>query len=100
MTPKFTKHLILSLLLDDLIHAKLLAGLAALNFKPDDYYIDLADKIITLLGFRGKRNELAYEYYMERRKQSQGVNLSDGNKEMQKLAELIYKELRELKRKG
>lgn len=42
MTSKITKHLILSLLLDDLIHARLLYGLAALNLKPDDYHTDLA----------------------------------------------------------
>ncbi len=97
MTLKTSKNLLLSLLLDDLVHAKLLLGLAALNLKPDDYHIDLADKIIALMGFRGKRNELVYEYYLERRKQSAAIDLSDGNERMKKLAAVIYMELLQLK---
>lgn len=88
-----SKSLILSLLLDDLIYARLLYGLAALNLKPEDYYIDLGDKVILLMGFRGKRNKQAYEYYLERRKLAQTVSLADGNADMQKLALCIYKEL-------
>ena len=94
---KNPKKLILSLLLDDLIHAKLLDGLAALNLQPGDYSIDLADKVIMLMGFRGKQNILVYEYYLNRRAHAGAINTSNGNAEMKEFAALIYKELLQFK---
>ena len=100
MKLKNKKAFILSLLLDDLVHAKLLYGLSALNLKPEDYSIDLGDKVIMLMGFRGRQNELVYEYYLNRRTGVEDINMSGGNTEMREFAALIYKELQKFKKKG
>lgn len=52
------------------------------------------------MGFRGRRNEQAYEYYLERRRQAAAINLGNGNEDMKKLAALIYRELLQLERNG
>lgn len=96
---KNPKKLILSLLLDDLVHNKLLYGLAALNLEADKYSVDLGDKVVMLMGFRGKQNELVYEYYLNRREECRLVDLSKGNAGMKALATTIYKELLQFKRK-
>ena len=93
MTLKNKKQLIISLILDDLIHTRLIEGLKALGFTQEWYCLELSDTVIGLMGFRGRQNELMYEYYLERRAQAQLIDLSDGNAEMQKLATSIYREL-------
>lgn len=90
MKPKAHKNLILSLLLDDLVYTRLIEGLTALNLQPQDYSLDLGDKVIKLMGFRGKQNEVVYEYYLSRREQVQFIDLSRGNAEMKALAANIY----------
>lgn len=97
MKPLTHKKFILSLLLDDLVHNKLLYGLAAIDLEGDKYSVDLGDKVIMLMGFRGKQNELVYEYYLTRREECKSINLSQGNAQMKALAADIYKELRQFK---
>lgn len=94
MKLKKRRKVIISLILDDLIHAKLLEGLKALCLQPEDYYIDVGDKVIKFMGFKGSRNELIYEHYLNLRKRARLVDLSKGNQNMKTLATEIYQELR------
>lgn len=92
MKPK-TKTLILSLILDDLIHAKLLSGLQSLGLPTDDYTTDLSSTILELMQFEGELNDQVFLRYLELRKRARLVDLSTGNFGMRALAGDIYEAL-------
>jgi hypothetical protein len=94
MKSKYAKKLIVSLIVDDLIHAKLVEGLIALNLKAEDYYLNLSDTIINLMGFKGQLNETMFEYYLDLQKRARYVDNAYNNAEFKKLALQMYEELK------
>jgi hypothetical protein len=65
-----------------------------LGLKAEDYFLNLSDTIIYLMGFKGKRNEQLFEYYLDLLKQAKFVNNADDNRGFKRLAVKIYQELR------
>lgn len=93
MKAKRREKLIISLIEDDLIHSKLVEGLIELGLKAEDYFLNLSDTIICLMGFEGKRNEQLFEYYLDLLKQAKYVENSENNNGFKKLAAIIYHNL-------
>jgi hypothetical protein len=84
-----------SMILDDLIYTKLVMGLYRLNLQPDNYFIDIGDKVIKLMGFKDReQNEVVYNYYQRLLGRSKYISLEGGNAKMRELAEEIYEELK------
>lgn len=94
MKAKSLKKLIVSLIADDLIHHKLINGLISLNLDAGQYYANIGDKVICLMGYTNpQQNQLAYERYLQLLKKGKRISLKENNNAMQKLAEEIYAEL-------
>jgi len=93
MKAKIKQELIISLIQDDLIHAKLVYGMIDLGLRTDGYFMDLSNTIITLMGFTGIQNEEAFMHYLDRQKQVKYIDISTGSRAIQTLAYDIYCEL-------
>ena len=88
------KKLILSLIKDDLINAKLVHGLNEMGLIADPYFLQLSDTVFKLMGFKeGKKSDRAFERYMDLSKKATQVDISLSHKPMEKLALKIYKEI-------
>lgn len=94
MKTKSRKHLIILLITDDLIHAKLMDGLSDLGLVPDNYSLNLSATIIKAMGFKGDQNSYVFEYYLSLLKRAKFIDNSRGNKEFAQLARQIYDNLR------
>ncbi|MBK7442040.1 MAG: hypothetical protein IPI65_11005 [Bacteroidetes bacterium] len=66
MKAKNKKKLILSLIKDDLINAKLVNGLNEIGLNADNYSLHLSDTIFNLMRFEdNEETETTFERYME-----------------------------------
>lgn len=94
MKAKNKEKLILSLIKDDLINAKLINGLNEAGLNADNYCLHLSDTIFKLMGFEDDEEaETIYERYMELSRRAMFVNISHSNKPMEVLALQIYTEI-------
>ncbi|WEK35434.1 MAG: hypothetical protein P0Y53_23325 [Candidatus Pseudobacter hemicellulosilyticus] len=92
MAPK--KLLVTSLIRDDLTNAKLLFNLHQMGLNTSDYYLQLSDAILHLMGF--KNDNYADEVYQEYRHLSEIVlhqELSSFNKSLNATADKLYNHL-------
>jgi hypothetical protein len=88
------KKLILSLIKDDLIHAKLLYSFEKLGFYSDCYSLHLSSTIFELMGYKNNNeSELVFERYLELTEKAALIDITQSNKPMEKLALEIYTEL-------
>jgi hypothetical protein len=87
------KHLIISLIRDDLVIEKLLEGLERLGFDTLDYNLYVSDNIFKLLGFPDDdSSEDDFLHYMEERKKAVHLNIKS-LKLFDDLAKEIYWDL-------
>lgn len=94
MKAKNKEKLILSLIKDDLINAKLINGLNEAGLIADTYCLHLSDTIFKLMGFEdNEETETVFERYMELSKRAMYVDITYSNKPMEVLALQIYTEI-------
>jgi len=94
MKAKTKQELIISLIHDDLIHAKLIYGMNDLGLSTEGYFIDLGNTIIKLMGFTNTQNEQVFMHYLDLQKQAKFVAIIAGSNAMHQLAQDIYHELK------
>ena len=88
------KKLILSLIKDHLINAKLVNGLNEMGLNADNYFLNLSDTIFSLMGYEDNEEaEPIFERYMELSKRAMFIDISQSNKALDDLALQIYIEL-------
>lgn len=92
MKTDMKREWIISLLMDDLIHNKLIDGLIASGLNSEIYCIDNASLAISMMGFKGDDNEWAYKQYLKRQAQTRFLVLPDDREEFRKLAMEFYEE--------
>lgn len=98
MKAKNKKKLIISLIKDDLINAKLVNSLNEIGLRADDYFLHLSDTIFKLMGFEdNEETETIYERYIELSKRALFVDISQSNEPMEDLAVQIYTEIKSRK---
>lgn len=96
------KQLILSLIKDDLINAKLISGLENLGIDAELYLLGISDSIFVLMGIdNSKKGEKLFEYYLELRDNKLNqINLKETYSELDGLASKIYNNLKNRIRKN
>lgn len=89
------KDLLISLIKDDLVYARLLNGLADLGFDTTDYYLNLNDAVFHLAGFsREQVTEELREWYFSRLERAQSLTVPPRSCPMfETMASGIYREL-------
>jgi hypothetical protein len=89
------KELILSLIQDNLVNLKLVAGLNSLGLIADDYYLNLGDTVFKLMGFKSsEQSDLIFEkVFMSISETIAEINFSDSKDEVIRLSMKIYDEL-------
>lgn len=88
------KKLILSLIKDHLINAKLVNGLNEMGLNADNYFLHLSDTIFSLMGYEDNdETEQIFERYMELSKRAMFIDISQSHKPLDDLAFQIYIEL-------
>jgi hypothetical protein len=71
------KATIISLIKDDLIHAKLVNGLIDIGLDATNYHLYLGETILELMGFKDDRyGDRIFEVYLDLRKKVNSINLS------------------------
>jgi hypothetical protein len=95
MKVKNKEKLILSLIRDDLINAKLIHCLSEAGLNADNYLLHLSDTIFNLMGFEDHvQTAPIYERYNELSKRAMFVDISESYQPMEDLALQIYTEMR------
>ena len=92
-------NLILSLIKDDLVNNKLVAGLNNLGLSAGDYHLQLSETILTMIGLDTEDDSIN-DLYFQLTQQSESIDLSNiGTREQQlnKMAQSIYSELSQRK---
>lgn len=93
------KKLILSLIKDDLIHLKILYSLEKLGFYSDCYCLHLSSTVFELMGYKSsKKSDKMFNKYLKLSEKVLLVDITDSNRQMEKLALEIYEEV-SIKRK-
>jgi hypothetical protein len=88
------KKLILSLIKNHLINAKLVNCLNEMGLNADNYFLHLSDTIFTLIGYKDDDDtEQIFERYMELSKRAMFIDISQSHKSLEDLALQIYIEL-------
>ena len=88
------KELILSLIKDDLINAKLVNGLTEIGLNAETYFLHLSDTVFKLMGFKdNEETETIFELYVELAKKASFVDISQSHKPMAELALEVYVEI-------
>lgn len=91
MHPKKKKQLILSLIKDDLISAKLLRGLSKAGLDADRYCLFLSGTIFDLLGFPNtEKSDEIFSEYIKLTEQSDNVDIRETPNTLDGLANEIY----------
>ena len=91
MTPAAKKKLILSLIKDNLINAKLVNGLNALGLNTGSYFLHLGSTIFELMGYEdNKHSDAVYEHYLKLSEKAGYIDISKGDHAMDPLAMEIY----------
>lgn len=100
MKAKNRKKLIISLIQDDLIHAKLIEGLEELGLSCENYMLNLSDTIIELMDFKQAQNEFIFEHYLDQLKRTRFIDNKKNNAAFKKLANEIYNNLQAVSHRG
>jgi hypothetical protein len=88
------KELILSLIQDDLINAKLVYGLGDLGLNAEEYLLHLSSTVFRFMGLENNRNvETITECYIKLTEQAKAIDITGARTRLEKLAEKIYQEL-------
>ena len=89
------EHLLLSLIKDDLVHARLLNGLMELGFDTTDYYLNLNEAVFAIAGLNKEHitDELR-EWYFRHIERAQFLQIPPrAAPEIDTIAQTIYAEL-------
>ncbi len=98
MKLKNKNKFITSLILDDLINTKLVNALMSLDLDADQYYTNIGDKVMTLMGYTNQtQNEHVHTYYVGLLNKSKHISLKNNYNNMHQLAKQIYEELKKQK---
>ncbi|MES2619680.1 MAG: hypothetical protein V4615_02430 [Bacteroidota bacterium] len=97
MEKEALKKLVIGMIVDDLVHNKLIHGLMALEIEAGYYSIDLSEKVIALLGFTEEQNEFVAEYYNRLMEGGSRISVNGNIHEMRELANKVYDDLLRLK---
>jgi hypothetical protein len=98
MTANNNHKLIQSLIKDDLINSKLVAGLNDLGLDAGAYFLHLTETIFELLEIpAGKDSDQIFEYYLEEMKRVKAIDLSKSYGELEELTAEIFEQLVEMK---
>lgn len=98
MKLKNKNKFITSLILDDLINNKLVNALMSLDLEAEQYYTNIGDKVMTLMGYTNRaQNEQMHTHYVSLLNRGKDISLKDNYKDMHKLAKQIYRELKKQK---
>lgn len=88
------EKLILKLIQANLTNEKLVLGLIDLHINdPAIYCVDLADSVLSLIGFTDLQAAFIHEYYELQMSRSRLVSLENGILGMKSLTEKVYEEL-------
>lgn len=83
------QHMILSLITDDLIFARLLDAMVAFGMDPHNFQPNLPHTIIELMGFKHAEADFLFIYYLDLRREA--ILLSSCNRnELKHHARIIY----------
>lgn len=94
MKAKNNKKLILSLIRDDLINAKLVNRLNEMGLNADSYFLNLSYTVFKLIGYEDNaETEEVFRRYMELARRAMFVDISQSHKPMNDLALEIYTEI-------
>ena len=96
MKIKRKKELLVSLILDDLVHARLIDGLMALGMPAAFYAHDVPFAVMELMGFNEEQQHQIFPSYRLWQEEARCIDISKGNFQMRHLAERIYKMLEKL----
>jgi hypothetical protein len=91
------KELLVSLILDDLVHARLVHGLLAMGLPADYYAHDVPFAVMELMGFDEEQQHDLFPRYRLWQDQARHIDISKGNAHMRYLAERIYEMLGKVK---
>lgn len=91
------KELLVSLILDDLVHARLVDGLMALGMPAAFYAHDVPFAVMELMGFSEEEQHQIFPGYRVWQEEARRIDISKGNFQMRNLAERIYEMLRKIK---
>lgn len=97
MQNTYNKELIISLIKDDLINAKLISSLNNMGIDAELYLLGISDAIFILMGIEDdKKGEELFEFYLELRdKQLENVDVVNKSQEMlYNLSLKIYMEVK------
>ncbi|MBA4239585.1 MAG: hypothetical protein C0448_02575 [Sphingobacteriaceae bacterium] len=88
------KKLVLSLIKDDLIHAKLIYGLNEVGLNASNYFLHLSDTIFDLLGYEdNEETERIFRQYIKLSKSALFLDITKSHKALDNLVLKIYREL-------
>ncbi|MES2628311.1 MAG: hypothetical protein V4616_05010 [Bacteroidota bacterium] len=88
------QHLILSLLQANLTNEKLLLGLSDLHLSDQGTFsVDMAEAVLSLIGFEDPRQEFVNEYYALQMARVREVSVESGVRGIRILAETVYNDL-------
>lgn len=91
MNTTINKAVIISLIRDDLVNAKLANGLIAIDLDASHYQLHLGNTIFTLMGFKEDRySDSIYELYLELGKKATQYNISTSPEAFDELALEIF----------
>lgn len=91
------KELLVSLILDDLVHARLVDGLMALGMPAAFYAHDVPFAVMELMGFNEEQQHQIFPSYRLWQEEARWIDISKGNFQMRHLAERIYEMLEKIK---
>ncbi|MES2379463.1 MAG: hypothetical protein V4538_00375 [Bacteroidota bacterium] len=98
MKLKNKNKFIASLILDDLINTKLVNVLMSLDLEAEQYYTNIGDKVMTLMGYTNRaQNEQVHTYYVGLLNRGKYISLKNNYNDMKQLAKEIYKDLKKQK---
>ncbi|MFN4316392.1 MAG: hypothetical protein ACK4E0_19065 [Chitinophagaceae bacterium] len=90
------KELLVSLILDDLVHARLVDGLMALGMPAASYAHDVPFAVMELMGFNEEQQHQIFPGYRLWQEEARWIDISKGNFQMRHLAERIYEMLEKI----
>ena len=94
MKTTINKSLIISLIKDDLIHAKLINGLMAIGLDATHFHLYLGETIMELMGFTDDRyGDRIFEVYLDLRKKVNSINLAGPPEALDNLSLEIFEAL-------
>lgn len=89
--PISKEEIIISLIMDDIVHSKLIGALEKLDLDPSSYYTNMSESIVTLAGCKGKQKEICYHRYLELKAKLINSNIQNDKKRLRSVAMGIYK---------